>query len=236
MTKRSINRNRSEINPEVERQKTNNLPAQVSRHLVSSITTVVAHCKTVERAFKNFKALERKMPGEVWHKGVRLYNEPAFFDLAAGRQTLAETRQALELLPLVTKPSPPNDIATQLTWLAGSFPNAKKSEQHIFMQTLCDDIADLNPSFYALQQACERVRHTKRFYALPENVEVWTAVKKAIDQERYSFKRWWPTQADRLQQQMDRHEREVLPHIKKHQHEKPFDVASLLTSHGGDND
>jgi hypothetical protein len=145
----------------------------------SNIINTNTECETVERAVADLIKLERSMAGGVYSPKLAWFVILPFKsdDLAGARQTQAEVQQALKLLPAVMRPAEADEIATQLALLTACYPNPSKGEWQIFTQTLCQDVANLKPSVYALQLACRRLRQNYKF--LPSIAEVLTELKKA---------------------------------------------------------
>lgn len=175
------------------------LPASPSASNV--IITTLPEVKSVERAHGRFFKLSETV------LGTYLGHD---FDLAEARQTLAEARQAREMLPVVTRPAVADEIATQLTLLAACFPN--KEDKHIFAQILAEDVASLNPSVYALQIACRRLRHKSTFR--PVIAEVLTEMKQAQRDARFVFRSLDDDDIKKVEKHLDEFERD-LPHLKQ---------------------
>jgi hypothetical protein len=79
---------------------------------------------------------------------------------------------------IVTLRQPASELELQshLAVLAGSFPNAPKSDLTIYGAALLEDVADMKPSRYAIMRACRQLRRTTRF--LPTISEVLEAVRE----------------------------------------------------------
>ena len=201
----------------------------------SNIINTNTDCQTVERAEAHLIRLENKMPDRlVWSKVMEDWvRNPPFnssFDLPGARKTLAKAQLARKLLPAVIRPAVADEIATQLSLLKACDIHQSKDERQrqIFMQMLCQDVADLKPSVYALQIACRRLRQNYTFSLA--FAEVLTELKKAQQQAKRLTK--LDARLTKLQKQLDDFEHD-LPHLKKREAARKAQAADRIAESQG---
>jgi hypothetical protein len=161
-----------------------NLPTEPpTRNLIDN--ALISDCKSVERAMARLVRLEREMPGLIWNKEEDgLINNPPLdsgFDLAGARQTLAQIKTALDLLPTVMRRAVADEIVTQLALLTACYLNSK-GERQIYAQMLSQEVVDLKPTLYALHIGCRRLRKNYKF--LPAIAEAVPEFERANRQAK----------------------------------------------------
>jgi hypothetical protein len=154
-----------------------NVPSVPAARNISD-TVLKESCKTIDQALARIDSLKKEMPCWLSSRSG-LIADPLDFDYAGPRQTLMQARQACDVLPQLTRKAVPDEVTTQLALLSACYPHQEKGERRIFERLLCEDVADLEPSVYALDRACRRLRQRSKFH--PAIAEVVDELKACIE-------------------------------------------------------